>query len=352
MRRRTPTWQRAPGENVREVQQETVDGPARSPMRVRIRRTSTPELTIVAPTRNEQAVIGAFIDALGEALSGIHAELIVVDDSDDATPEVVTERAVDSKLKIALIHRAPGEREGGLGGAVVAGIAAARAPWVCVMDVDLQHPPAAIATLRAQAEAAQSDLVVASRFRRGGSIAGLSAARTFVSRSLVALARVAFPFRLREISDPLTGFFLVRRDALDLAALRPNGFKILLEILVALAQARSVRSRVRLRGAAGGREQGLDTGGRPLPRTRLAPPYRNGRRALRPLRPGRRQRHRSQLARARRIPRGPRFRCTRSRPACDAVLVRLELRAHRALRLPRHAPRANRCADGQWRSWP
>jgi putative flippase GtrA len=100
------------------------------------------------------------------------------------------------------------------------------------MDADLQHPPAAIAALRAQAEAAQSDLVVASRFRDGGSIAGLSAARKLISRSLVALARAAFPFRLRDVTDPLTGFFLVRRDALDLAALRPNGFKILLEILV------------------------------------------------------------------------------------------------------------------------
>ena len=115
---------------------------------------------------------------------------------------------------------------------MVAGIAAARAPWVCVMDADLQHPPSTIAALREQAETAKSDLVVASRFRGGGSIAGLNAARTLVSRSLVALARVAFPFRLRTVSDPLTGFFLIRRDALDLAALRPNGFKILLEILI------------------------------------------------------------------------------------------------------------------------
>ena len=114
----------------------------------------------------------------------------------------------------------------------MAGIAAARAPWVCVMDADLQHPPSSIAALREQAEKAKSDLVVASRFRGGASIAGLSAARTFVSRSLVALARVAFPFRLRAVSDPLTGFFLVRRDALDLSSLRPHGFKILLEILI------------------------------------------------------------------------------------------------------------------------
>ena len=192
----------------------------------------TPEITIVAPTRNEEAVIGAFIDSLDEELAGIHAELIVVDDSDDGTPDVVYARGPSAQIDVALIHRAPGERDGGLGGAVVAGIAAARAPWVCVMDADLQHPPSAIAHLRTQAEATESDLVVASRFRDGGSIAGLSAVRRVISSLLVMLARLAFPRRLRDVSDPLTGFFLVRRDALDLAPLRPNGFKILLEILV------------------------------------------------------------------------------------------------------------------------
>ena len=198
----------------------------------RARATDSPDLTIVAPTRNEQAVIGAFIDCLDEALRGVRAELIVVDDSDDATPAVVAEHAGRAGIEVTLIHREPADREGGLGTAVVAGMAAARAPWVCVMDADLQHPPEAIAALRTQAEATDSDLVIASRFRDGGSIAGLSATRKLVSRSLVGLARVAFPSRLRQVTDPLTGFFLVRRDALDLSALRPNGFKILLEILI------------------------------------------------------------------------------------------------------------------------
>ena len=217
---------------MRDAEQDTAAGAAPLGPRVPVTQTRTPELTVVAPTRNEQAVIGAFIDSLDEALSGIHAELIVVDDSDDATPQVVAERGSGRALEVALIHREPGERDGGLGGAVVAGIAAARAPWVCVMDADLQHPPATIAALREQAQAARSDLVVASRFREGGSIAGLSAMRTLISRLLVMLARLAFPSRLHGVTDPLTGFFLVRRDALDLAVLRPNGFKILLEILV------------------------------------------------------------------------------------------------------------------------
>jgi dolichol-phosphate mannosyltransferase len=220
------------GATVQIEEQDAVNGAADAYAPTRHADPRTPELTIVAPTRNEQDVIGAFIDRLDEALAGIHAELIVIDDSDDETAAVVRERADKVGLELAIIHREPGERDGGLGGAVVAGIAAARAPWVCVMDADLQHPPEAIEQLRAQADAAGSDLVVASRFRDGGSIAGLSPARRLVSRSLVGLARAAFPRRLRSVSDPLTGFFLIRRDRLDLAALRPNGFKILLEILI------------------------------------------------------------------------------------------------------------------------
>jgi dolichol-phosphate mannosyltransferase len=218
---------------VREGQQDSVAWAAAG-LRpgARAARTRRPELTIVAPTRNEQAVVGAFIDSLDAELAGVRAELIIVDDSDDDTPAVVAEHGAAARLEVAIIHREPGERDGGLGGAVVAGIAAARAPWVCVMDADLQHPPAVIAALRAQAAEQKSDLVVASRFLGGHSIEGLSTARTLISRALVGLARVAFPFRLRSVSDPLTGFFLVRRSALDLAALRPHGFKILLEILI------------------------------------------------------------------------------------------------------------------------
>ena len=137
---------------MRDAQQDTAAGATPRGARVPVGKTrTTPELTVVAPTRNEQAVIGSFIESLDEALSGVHAELIVVDDSDDATPHVVAERGSGRALEVALIHREQGERDGGLGGAVVAGIAAARAPWVCVMDADLQHPPATIAALREQA---------------------------------------------------------------------------------------------------------------------------------------------------------------------------------------------------------
>ena len=301
----------------------------------RARAADSPDLTIVAPTRNEQAVIGAFIDCLDGALRGVRAELIVVDDSDDATPAVVAEHAGRAGIEVTLIHREPADREGGLGTAVVAGMAAARAPWVCVMDADLQHPPEAIAALRTQAEATDSDLVIASRFRDGGSIAGLSATRKLVSRSLVGLARVAFPSRLRQVTDPLTGFFLVRRDALDLSALRPNGFKILLEILIrspALAVSEiSFRFGIRPAGESKASVREVVRYLALVWRLRLgAIGARFGRFGLVGL-----ERDRRELTRAGSVSRQPRAERPDSRSARDAVLIALELRAARAIRLPR-----------------
>jgi dolichol-phosphate mannosyltransferase len=119
-----------------------------------------------------------------------------------------------------------------LGGAVVAGLRAARSEWICVMDADLQHPPELLGPLLEEARRSNADVVVASRYCPGGDVGDFSPLRTALSRSAVLLARAVFPRRLRHVSDPLSGFFLVRRTAIDLAGLRPRGFKILLEILV------------------------------------------------------------------------------------------------------------------------
>ena len=169
----------------------------------------------------------------------------------------------------------------------------------------------------------------------GGSIAGLSAVRTFISRLLVLLARLAFPSRLHGVTDPLTGFFLVRRDALDLAILRPQRLQDPARDPRPLAEARGLGDSLRLRRPAGRREQGLRTGGRALSRAGLAPPPRHAGRALRPLRPRRVERHRRQLGRARGIPRRIGLQRARGGAARDPVLVDLELRPHRTLRLRR-----------------
>ena len=100
------------------------------------------------------------------------------------------------------------------------------------MDADLQHPPEVVADLFAAGESAGADIVCATRNVSGAGRHGLGATRDVISRSFAAFARRAFPRRLRGVSDPMSGFFLVRRSALDPEALHPTGFKILLEILV------------------------------------------------------------------------------------------------------------------------
>ncbi len=133
---------------------------------------------------------------------------------------------------MSVIHRLKGERAGGLGGAVQAGLLAARSDLVWVMDADLQHPPELLGALIDEACRSQADVVVASRYCDRGDADGLSALRLAVSRGSAKLAKALFPRRLRFVSDPMSGFFLVRRSAIDARALTPSGFKILLEILL------------------------------------------------------------------------------------------------------------------------
>ena len=192
---------------------------------------ASPTLSIVVPTRNEANNVAPLLTAIQEALPGQEIEVIFVDDSDDDTPDVVRQEAKRFPFTVSVLARPP-ERRNGLGKAVVEGIQAAHSDWVCVMDGDLQHPPAVIPQLVAKARSSQANLVVASRLTEGGSADGLGFRRKVVSYTLAAACRLCFNQRAGKVTDPLTGFFLVRRDVLDLERLQPEGFKILLEILV------------------------------------------------------------------------------------------------------------------------
>ncbi len=190
----------------------------------------SPVVSVVVPTRNEAENIDPLGERLQSALQGIPFELCFVDDSDDATPDrIASLRPAGGAVRC--LARPPGERAGGLSTAVVAGLRMARGRWVCVMDADLQHPPELIPKLLAQGESG-ADLVVASRYARGGSRAGLNGAgRRAVSRGATAVARMLFA-EARLSTDPLSGFFLCRRSLIDGIEFRPVGFKILLELLV------------------------------------------------------------------------------------------------------------------------
>jgi dolichol-phosphate mannosyltransferase len=199
-----------------------------------------PRLSIVVPTRNEAANLPLLVDRLETALPSGAFELCIVDDSDDDTPAVIERLAAARPGRIRALFRPPAERQGGLSTAVVAGLRMAQGEYVCVMDADLQHPPELIPAMLAGADAG-ADLVVASRYARGGSSRGLSGTvRRVVSRTATALARIVF-WEARRSTDPLSGFFLCRRGLVDGIEFRPVGFKILLELLVLLPNDVSVR---------------------------------------------------------------------------------------------------------------
>lgn len=194
--------------------------------------TSVPELTVVVPTRDERDNISPLLKRLDRVCPQLHLEVLFVDDSADDTPHVIRELAGRSSRAVNVMHRPEQDRNGGLGGAVLAGLTVARSEWVCVMDADLQHPPELLEPLFDEARRSNADVIVASRHCPGGDVGDFSASRAALSRGSVLLARAMFPRRLRGISDPMSGFFLVRRAAVDLNALRPRGFKVLLEILL------------------------------------------------------------------------------------------------------------------------
>jgi len=191
------------------------------------------ELTVVVPSRNERDNVVPLLERIERVRPNVRMEVLFVDDSTDDTPQVISSQAGRSSYEVSLIHRRENEQIGGLGGAVQTGFIAAQSDLICVMDADLQHPPELIGDLFDEAARSSADLVVASRYCRRGDVGELSAFRLVLSRGAATVAKLLFPRRLRRISDPMSGFFLIRRSAIDVTALRPNGFKILLEVLLA-----------------------------------------------------------------------------------------------------------------------
>lgn len=187
-----------------------------------------PELTVVVPAFRERDNIPPLLSALDKALAGLDWEtLIVVDDAFDGTEDMVRERAQQDR-RVRCIHRI-GRR--GLASACIEGMLASSAPYVAVIDADLQHDETLVPKLLAAAKQEGADVVVASRYMEGGSTGELAAQRVRVSRLASALSRVL----CRGLSDPMSGFFVVRRTFLErvVRKLYGRGFKILLDLIAA-----------------------------------------------------------------------------------------------------------------------
>ncbi|MFE1441047.1 glycosyltransferase [Streptomyces sp. NPDC058739] len=198
------------------------------------------DVSVVVPTFNESGNIRELLNRVAAAIPpGTRAEVVFADDSTDDTCRAVEEAADDCPVPVLLHHRAV--PEGGLGGAVVEGIGRARGDWIVVIDADLQHPPELIPALVAHGEASGAELVVASRYAAGGDRAGLDGGyRRLVSSGSTLVAKSLFPRALGGLTDPMSGFFAIRREAVERASagtgpeegLQPLGYKILLELAV------------------------------------------------------------------------------------------------------------------------
>ncbi|MFE1142291.1 glycosyltransferase [Streptomyces rochei] len=189
-------------------------------------------VTIVVPTFNESGNVRRLLRLITDAVPArLPCEVVFVDDSTDDTPDVIRAAAPDCPFPVTVLHR--DEPAGGLGGAVVEGMKAAGSDWIVVMDGDCQHPPSLVPELVATGERTGAGLVVASRYVKGGSRAGLAGSyRIAVSRAATWLTKALFPRRLHGISDPMSGFFAIRRSEVTAEVLAPLGYKILLELAV------------------------------------------------------------------------------------------------------------------------
>jgi len=200
-------------------------------------------LTIVVPTRDEAENIPKLVRGLRESLSGLDYRVVFVDDSADGTPGVIQDLAGEDG-RVRLIRREGDERRGGLSTAVTTGmdLFSGASEYTCVMDADLQHPPEKVREMLETARRTDADVVVASRYAPGGSYAGLSGrVRRAVSVGTKYLAQLIFR-EARKTSDPMTGFFLVKNEAISGLQFRPTGFKVLLEILVCAPELKVVEA--------------------------------------------------------------------------------------------------------------
>lgn len=190
-----------------------------------------PELSVVVPTFNERDNVTVLYRRLEATLAGIPWEVVFVDDnSPDGTWEVV--RGLARKDPRVRCIRRIGRR--GLSGACIEGILASSAPYAAVIDADLQHDETQLPKMVALLQSGKAELVVGSRYIEGGSADSFNKQRAGASALATEVARRVLKV---EIADPMSGFFMIRRDRFEQLApqLSTQGFKILLDI-VASAQ--------------------------------------------------------------------------------------------------------------------
>jgi dolichol-phosphate mannosyltransferase len=193
---------------------------------------SGPELSIIVPTFNERENIAELIGRLVACLGDRAWEVVFVDDdSPDGTADLVREHAAaDSRVRCL---RRIGRR--GLSSACIEGMLATTAPYLAVIDADLQHDERLLPQMLDALKQGETDMVVGSRYAPGGDIGDWDARRARMSRVAARLSRVLVP---AELTDPMSGFFMMRRSVLDgsVHKLSAIGFKILADLFASYPQ--------------------------------------------------------------------------------------------------------------------
>jgi len=216
------------------TQTHIVGSPEISPPNGVVERDSQPgylvrpaQLTVVVPTFSERDNVPLLIDRLNIALRGIDWEVIFVDDdSPDGTAAYIRDIA-QTHARVRCIRRV-GRR--GLSTACMEGILASSAPYVAVMDADLQHDERILPEMLDLLRQKHCDLAVGSRYIAGGGVGNFDSNRAKISAFATWLSRLICRV---QIADPMSGFFMLRREAFDAAVGRMSGqgFKILLDLL-------------------------------------------------------------------------------------------------------------------------
>ena len=186
-----------------------------------------PEVAVVVPTLNERGNLTALVEKVDRALIHRDYELIIVDDDSEDDTASYARQLAQSNPRIRIVQRI-GRR--GLSSAVVEGFLATSAPYLAVMDGDLQHDESVLPQMLAILETGQADLVVGTRNTLGGSVGSFAPHRVALSSLGRSLSRIVCK---TELSDPMSGFFVIRRTVFDEVAhnLSLTGFKILVDII-------------------------------------------------------------------------------------------------------------------------
>jgi len=183
-------------------------------------------ISIIVPTYNEHDNITPLVKRLGLTLANRQYEILLVDDSSkDGTIDVAVNLANMYPVKVMVR-----KTERGLATAVLHGLKYAQGDIIGVMDADLQHPPEINANLLKAVENG-ADMAIASRYIPGGGCPNWGLTRRIISKGALSLAHIFLP-STRKVKDPMSGFFMFKRDGVDNIEFKPTGYKILLEMLV------------------------------------------------------------------------------------------------------------------------